>query len=71
MLIKQNYRCPCGRGHGEGGKDLEIDHDHGKLLGDPLRNRGLLCHRCNVAIGLLGDRKESIKKLIGRLVDYL
>jgi len=39
-------------------ENLCIDHDHitGKV-------RGVLCSRCNSALGLLGDSKEVILKL--------
>jgi hypothetical protein len=49
---------------------LSIDHDHaccpgriscGKCI------RGLLCNRCNRALGLLGDSIELLKKMIAYL----
>jgi len=50
--------CPlCQRKPG-----MDVDHDHqSKML------RGLLCRRCNQALGLLGDNLESIR----RVIDYL
>ena len=42
--------------------ELTIDHDH-----ETGRVRGLLCSKCNRAIGALGDSHESIM----RVVDYL
>lgn len=38
---------------------LCVDHDH-----KTGKNRGLLCHSCNRAIGLLGDSIEKLKKAI-------
>lgn len=48
----------CGRQ----GHPLHVDHDH--ETGDV---RGLLCGRCNSALGLLGDSIEQAQKA----VDYL
>ena len=38
---------------------LAVDHDHntGKI-------RGLLCSRCNTALGLLNENKETVSKLV-------
>jgi len=43
-------------------KKIHVDHDHetGKV-------RGLLCPRCNIAVGIF----ENNKNLIGNIVDYL
>lgn len=56
LIKRQNNRCaicktaePCGTG------DWAIDHDH--VTGQV---RGLLCNRCNPAIGLLMDDPEII-----------
>jgi len=50
--------CPlCRRKPG-----TDVDHDHQSRI-----IRGLLCRRCNQALGLLGDNLESIL----RVVDYL
>jgi hypothetical protein len=43
-------------------KTLVVDHDH-----DTGKVRGLLCHGCNVGIGLLGDKSASV----GRAARYL
>lgn len=57
LLIKQNGRCAlCGGPPTKNGK-LDIDHDHkaGKV-------RGLLCHKCNYALGLLQDDSGLLLK---------
>ena len=41
---------------------LSVDHDH--LTG---RIRGLLCHKCNVVLGLVDDNKETLIALINYL----
>jgi hypothetical protein len=59
LLDKQGYRCAiCGCG----GTDIlafRVDHDHctGKV-------RGLLCHNCNHALGLLDDDIEIVESLL-------
>jgi Recombination endonuclease VII len=65
LLAAQGGGCAVCGDDGE----LVIDHDHsccpsyrgccGKCV------RGLLCHRCNRALGLLGDSPELIKSLLG------
>ena len=61
LVEKQGGRCACcgatepGRGHVR----WCVDHDHktGQI-------RGLLCHRCNAGIGLLGDDLESVMRAV-------
>lgn len=63
MFIKQEGRCFCCVVHQvELTKSLFVDHNHstGKV-------RGLLCHSCNAAIGLVGEDIEVLKNIIGYL----
>lgn len=69
LLAAQGYVCAiCGQdepaAHGRTGKKflLSVDHDH--TTG---RVRGLLCQKCNRAIGMLGDNPA----LLQRAIDYL
>lgn len=51
LLERQGGRCAICRSLAPGGRgDWHIDHDHGTGA-----TRGLLCTRCNVGLGLLGD----------------
>ena len=58
MLESQNGKCRICKRKDDDGKMLSVDHDHeccpgrrscGKCI------RGLLCQRCNLIIGLVGD----------------
>ena len=67
MLAEQDGVCgACGRAEtitrAGNLKTLAVDHDHGTG-----RVRGLLCGRCNTALGLLGDDPALIRLLL----DYL
>ena len=62
MLEEQNGRCVCGATEARvNAKALHVDHDHNTGL-----IRGLLCHRCNRAIGLVDD-PENLRAL----ADYI
>jgi hypothetical protein len=53
----------CGICGGQNfGRRLAVDHDH-----ETGRVRGLLCTRCNAALGSLGDSEASLQ----RALDYL
>lgn len=62
ILAKQNGLCAICERVENNGKAFCVDHDHenGKI-------RGLLCYKCNTAIGLLGDNID----LAERAVSYL
>ncbi len=64
MLAKQSGKCAiCGRDQKHSlHTRLFVDHDH-----DTGVVRGLLCYRCNSALGQLGDNIEGVL----RAVDYL
>ena len=64
MLEKQEHRCQiCGSEgfsmHKNGTMLLVVDHDH--TTGHV---RGLLCHNCNRALGLLQDNIQVIQKAL-------
>ena len=58
MLVAQHHGCKiCGISSEEHGRFLFVDHCHttGKI-------RGLLCHSCNTAIGLLKENLGNFRK---------
>jgi len=60
LLEEQNFSCKiCKTNQNDLKKTLAVDHDHttGKV-------RGLLCHKCNSALGLFKDSTESLKRAI-------
>lgn len=65
LIAMQGGLCAiCGRA----GQPLQVDHDHrhcGGSLGCRACVRGMLCPRCNTALGKLGDR--NIPTLLGYL----
>jgi hypothetical protein len=73
MLTEQDGRCAiCGRVEAySDGRRWCVDHDHSCCPGDRSCGkcvRGLLCHRCNFAIGLLNDDPEvayAVAKYLG------
>ena len=62
MLNQQGGKCACGSTTGRSNAEaLHVDHDHNTGL-----IRGLLCHRCNRAIGLVDDPAS-----LRALADYI
>lgn len=61
LLVKQKDACAiCKK---ECKKRLSIDHCH-----KTGRVRGLLCQKCNFALGLLNDDKKLIKRMLKYLI---
>lgn len=66
MLLAQDGVCAiCHQPDPEEGKALAVDHDH--LTGT---NRGLLCGRCNKALGLFQDSPAVLQLAIHYLARY-
>ena len=60
MMIEQNFRCAiCGIHASDHKKTLHIDHCHssGKV-------RGLLCHHCNIMIGMAKENTDNLLSAI-------
>lgn len=65
MIEKQNFKCAsCGDPTPTTLK-AKIDHCHTTGI-----VRGLLCHNCNVSIGLMRDDPAKIKKLAAYLIRF-
>jgi hypothetical protein len=67
LLEEQHYCCAiCGTSTPGGRGDWHVDHDHktGKI-------RGLLCHKCNVGLGCLGDSIDVLVSAISYLKESL
>ena len=63
MLAGQGGRCAiCGSSKTGTSMDWHIDYDHRTS-----RVRGLLCHFCNVALGLVRDDVSILRKMIAYL----
>ena len=63
MLAVQGGCCAvCGVEQTTDGRAFRVDHDH-----ETGRVRGLLCHSCNVAIGLLKDDVVVLAQAIAYL----
>lgn len=65
MLLTQNMRCAiCGTDTPKGRGRFHVDHNH-----DTGTIRGLLCHECNTALGLLKDSPATLARAIEYLTD--
>lgn len=63
LLSEQNGKCAiCGGGPNGAGKRLHVDHCHNSS-----KVRGLLCGKCNTAIGLLNDDPERAEAVAAYL----
>lgn len=66
MLDEQQNKCACcGTSNPKRKAGFVIDHDHttGAI-------RGLLCHNCNIGIGLLGDSSSGLEMALEYLRRY-
>ena len=63
MFEAQGGRClGCRRHQSELSRSLAVDHDH-----DTGAVRGLLCARCNTAIGMTSDSPDTLRSLASYL----
>lgn len=66
LFEKQGKACATCKTKNPGRQPWHTDHDH--VTG---RVRGILCFRCNIALGMLGDDYESVTRMLANLVSYL
>lgn len=61
-LRAHDGRCACCGSPDHRGRGWQMDHDHktGKV-------RGILCSRCNLGIGHLGDDADGVRKALAYL----
>lgn len=65
LVAKQDFKCGiCERHISELSKPLFVDHNH-----TTNEVRGLLCVRCNSALGAFGDNIEGLEKALKYLSD--
>jgi len=62
LLVKQKYSCKiCGQKQDkyqtQPDKPLYVDHCH-----QTKTIRGLLCHKCNIALGHMNDNPEQLER---------
>lgn len=62
MLQDQGSRCKACGGNADMGYGFHVDHCHSTG-----RIRGILCHGCNTALGLVRESPDRLRKL----ADYL
>ena len=62
MLQHQDNRCNICRTPFGNGRDLCIDHCH-----ETMRIRGLLCRKCNAALGLFGENLVTLQRAINHI----
>lgn len=66
LFTEQNGKCKCcGKHQSELKRPLYVDHDH-----ETKKVRGLLCHKCNVAIGLVDENTVTLNEMIKYLEHF-
>ena len=63
IIIEQFGACAVCSSLKHGGNGWHVDHDHTTGIA-----RGILCHRCNTALGLLKDDPALVVKALDYLI---
>jgi len=66
LLMRQGGSCAICKTRAWGPKGPSVDHDHGPSAGI----RGVLCIKCNMAIGLIGDNPQRARAIARYLEKY-
>jgi hypothetical protein len=67
LFDAQGRACACcGAKTSNAKSGWNVDHDH-----ETGRVRGIVCHRCNVTLGRVGDSLEAVKATFVQFVTYL
>ena len=63
LHVERDGRCDICQKINHGRYGLSVDHNHktGEI-------RGLLCRKCNMAIGLIGDSPDTLARAIAYLL---
>lgn len=64
LLLKQNFKCAICTNILKEGRSTHVDHCHSSK-----RVRGLLCNKCNLALGLLKDNISSLDRIFKYLTN--
>jgi hypothetical protein len=65
MIAAQDNKCKlCGSPGCSGKRQQKLYVDHIEEQGI-IKIRGLLCHKCNCALGMLGDNEEGLARALG------
>lgn len=65
MLLEQDGKCAICKQPLKPGKGTHLDHNHRTGT-----NRGLLCFKCNYALGLLDENLQIVYNLITYIEKY-
>ncbi len=66
LLASQGNACAACKSPDPGAQPWHTDHDHKTGL-----VRGILCFRCNIALGMIGDDYESVILMMRNFASYL
>lgn len=66
LFEAQGKKCACCGQTGFTSKNWHVDHDHKTGV-----VRGIVCHKCNTTLGLLGDSLPKVEESCNQYLSYL